>query len=63
MRDLAVAAGLFFVLEGLLYAAAPGAVRWIAREIPSMPDAQLRNFGVIAMMIGVGVVWLAKAFG
>jgi uncharacterized protein YjeT (DUF2065 family) len=63
MRDLAVAAGLFLVLEGLLYAVLPGAVKRIAREVPAIPDHQLRNFGVIAMMIGVGIVWLVKSLG
>jgi len=60
MQELAIAFGLFLVLEGLLYAAFPGGVKRIAREVPNMPDATLRNFGVVAMMIGVGLIWLIR---
>lgn len=63
MSQLAIGFGLFLVLEGLLYAAFPGVVRRVAEEIPKIADSSLRNFGVIAMMIGVAVVWLAKAYG
>jgi uncharacterized protein YjeT (DUF2065 family) len=63
MRDLAVAFGLFLVLEGLVYAGFPGAIKRIARELPGIPDNLLRNFGVIAMMIGVAIVWYFKSRG
>jgi len=60
MSELAIGFGLFLVLEGLLYAAFPGTVRRIAAELPRVPDGTLRNFGVIAMMIGVAIVWLVR---
>jgi uncharacterized protein YjeT (DUF2065 family) len=60
VQDLVVAFGLFLVLEGLVYAGFPGAVKRMARQLPLMPDSTLRNFGVIAMLIGVVVVWLAR---
>ena len=63
MNELAIGFGLFLVLEGLLYAAFPGAVKRIALEVPRLPDTMLRNFGVIAMMIGVAIVWLVKTYG
>lgn len=62
MSELLIGFGLFLVLEGLLYAAFPGGVKRIALEVPKMPDSSLRNFGVIAMMIGVAVVWYAKSY-
>lgn len=61
MADLFVAFGLFLVIEGLAYAAFPGAVKSIARQIPEMSDQSLRNFGVIAMLIGVGIVWWIRS--
>ena len=63
MNELAIGFGLFLVLEGLLYAAFPGGVKRIAMELPNIPDSTLRNFGIIAMMIGVAIVWLVKGTG
>lgn len=60
MDELVIGLGLFLVLEGLLYAAFPGGVKRIAVELPKIPDSTLRNFGIIAMMIGVAVIWLVK---
>jgi uncharacterized protein YjeT (DUF2065 family) len=60
MHELAIGIGLFLVLEGLLYAAFPAAVKRIAREVPEMADGTLRNFGVIAMIVGVGLIWIIK---
>lgn len=60
MSELAIGLGVFLVLEGLLYAAFPAGVKRMAMELPRIPDSTLRNFGVIAMMIGVAVIWLVK---
>ncbi|GIL01012.1 MAG: hypothetical protein BroJett030_09110 [Alphaproteobacteria bacterium] len=63
MNELLIGFGVFLVLEGLLYAAFPAGVKRIALEVPKIPDATLRNFGIIAMMIGVGIVWLVRNQG
>ena len=60
MNELIIAAGLFLVLEGLIYAAFPGGIKRMAEQLPSIPDQTLRVFGIVAMAIGVGIVWLAK---
>lgn len=60
MSELAVGFGIFLVLEGLLYAAFPGGVKRLAVELPKIPESTLRNFGIIAMMIGVAIIWLVK---
>ena len=60
MKELVIGLGLFFVLEGLLYAAFPGGVKRIAAQLPNIPESALRNFGIIAMMIGVVIIWLVK---
>jgi len=60
MKELVIGLGLFLVLEGLLYAAFPGGVKRMAEQVPNIPDSTLRNFGIIAMMIGVVVIWLVK---
>ena len=60
MTELLVAFGLFLVIEGLIYAVFPGGLKRIAQEIPNMPDATLRNFGVAAMVIGVVLIWMVR---
>lgn len=60
MHELIIALGLFLVLEGLIYALFPNGVKKMAEQLPEIPDASLRNFGVIAIALGVLIVWLAK---
>lgn len=60
MDEFFVAVGLFLVFEGLLYALAPGHLKKLAQMLPQIPDQSLRNFGLAAIVIGVGIVWLIK---
>jgi len=60
MQELAIGFGLFLVLEGLVYALFPGGVKRMAAMMPEIPESTLRNFGVIAMAIGVVLIWLIK---
>ncbi len=60
MRDFAAALGLLLVFEGLLYGGFPAFARRLAREAGQAPEGMLRVAGVIAIAIGVGVVWLAR---
>jgi uncharacterized protein len=60
MQEFVIGLGLLLVFEGLLYAAFPGGIKSLARQLPEMPDATLRNFGLIAMIAGVVVIWYVK---
>ena len=60
MGMLFLAIGLVLVVEGLAYALAPSFIRRMAEELPKLGDDQLRIFGVIALAIGVGLVYLAR---
>lgn len=60
MHDLIVAVGLFLVIEGLVYALAPASMKKMASILPQIPDKNLRNIGMIAVVIGVGLVWLIR---
>ena len=60
MSDLVVALGLVLIIEGLLYAAAPGLVRRMALEVPHIAEQTLRIGGVAAIAIGGFVVWLVR---
>ncbi len=63
MRDFIVAIGLVLVIEGFAYAMFPDGIRTMAQHLLKSSSSTLRNFGVIAMMIGVAIVWLARSLG
>jgi len=58
---LIVAVGLVFVIEGLLYALAPGMMRRMMATALSLPPESLRKGGVFAVAFGVALVWLVKS--
>ncbi len=60
MSDLIVAIGLVFVIEGLLYAAFPNAMRKMVEDITKLPDSNLRTIGVLAMIVGLVIVWIIR---
>lgn len=60
MSDLVVALGLVLVLEGLLWALAPGLARRMLESMASSPDRQLATAGWIAVAIGSAIVWLVR---
>lgn len=60
MSDLIVGIGLVFVIEGLLYAAFPNAMRKMVEDITKLPDSNLRTIGLFALVIGVVIVWAVR---
>ena len=62
IHALLQAAGLVFVIEGLVYAVAPSHVKAMLARLGLMGDEQLRLTGAAALAFGVGLVWLAKVF-
>ena len=60
MNDLIVAIGLVFVIEGLIYALFPGAMKSMVLEVAKLPEKNMRRFGVIALCLGVFIVWLIR---
>lgn len=60
MSDFLAAFGLVLVLEGLLYAVSPGLVRRLLEFVGSVPEQTLRTGGLVAAIVGVGIVWLAR---
>ena len=63
MRDLIVALGLVLALEGMLYAAAPGAMKRMIESILDLPESRIRWVGLITAVVGVGIVWFARGNG
>ncbi|PLX36439.1 MAG: DUF2065 domain-containing protein [Hyphomicrobiales bacterium] len=60
MSDLAVAIGLVLAIEGTLYALMPGGLKSMMRQMQSVPDQSLRVAGLIALSLGVLIVWLVR---
>jgi len=60
MQDFLAAIGLVLVVEGLVYGGFPGLAKKLAGEVLSMPENALRIAGLIAIAVGVSVVWLVR---
>ncbi len=60
MTDLLVAFGLVLVLEGVIYGGMPTFAKRLAAEVIAMPEGALRIGGLIAVAVGVGIVWLVR---
>jgi uncharacterized protein YjeT (DUF2065 family) len=60
MDDLAVALGLVLVIEGSLWALAPGLGRKLLAAAAETPDTTLRLTGAVVAAVGVAVVWLTR---
>ncbi|BAV46129.1 hypothetical protein MesoLj113a_37790 [Mesorhizobium sp. 113-1-2] len=60
MQDFFAAIGLVLVIEGLVYGGFPSLARKLAGEVLSMPENALRIAGLVAIAIGVGIVWLVR---
>lgn len=60
MTDLAVAFGLVLVLEGLLWALAPGLARRMLEAATETPDRQLAAAGWLAVAVGALIVWVVR---
>ena len=52
--------GLVLVLEGLLWAVSPGAMKRAAELAVGLADEQLRLWGLAAVAVGVVLVWLVR---
>jgi uncharacterized protein len=60
MIDFFAALGLVFVIEGLLFAAFPGAARRAAASMMTAPDQALRVVGLISAAFGLAIIWLVR---
>lgn len=60
MADLIVALGLVLVIEGLLWAAFPRVGLRMLAQAAQAPEGALRLVGMLALALGVLVVWLAR---
>ena len=60
MVDFLAALGLVFIIEGIIFAAFPGAAKRAMASVLESPDATLRMVGLGSAIIGLVLVWLAR---
>lgn len=58
--DLATALGLVLVIEGVLLALIPDALKRMVAEILVQPPRMLRLGGLVSAVLGLAVVWLVR---
>ncbi len=61
MQDLLTALALVLVIEGVLYAAFPAAMRRTLEAALAAPPSTLRVAGLVAAAVGVALVWLIRS--
>jgi uncharacterized protein YjeT (DUF2065 family) len=60
MRDFATAIALVLVIEGILYALLPEAMKRLAVRATAAPAQSLRIAGLVAACLGVVLVWTLR---
>ena len=60
MSDFVVAIGLVLAIEGLIFAAFPGAAKRLAANALESPENSLRIAGVVSAILGIIIVWLVR---
>ena len=63
MTWVLLAVGLVFAVEGLALALAPSRMEEALQVIAAMGRDRRRMLGLVALAIGVGLVWAARALG
>tara|TARA_Y100001949_G_scaffold47839_1_gene39612 strand:+ start:365 stop:550 length:186 start_codon:yes stop_codon:yes gene_type:complete len=60
MKELIIAFGLFFFIEGILYAIFPSKMKGMLKKLELIKDSQLRTGGLIFAIIGFIIIYYAK---
>lgn len=60
MKLLLVAGGLVLVLEGIPWFLSPQRVRILLADLARLPDGVLRGCGLLAMVLGLILVWAGR---
>jgi uncharacterized protein YjeT (DUF2065 family) len=60
VSDFLTGIAFFLIIEGLVYALAPSVLRRMAQMLPQIPENQLRTSGLVAVALGVVMVWFIR---
>jgi len=58
-----LAIGLVLVIEGLAFALAPSRLEDLLALLAAMSQDRRRMIGLIAVALGVAIIWLARSLG
>jgi len=58
-----LALGLVLIVEGLVYALAPSLIDQMLVALATLPPEARRLLGLLALVIGLALVWAAKTLG
>ena len=61
MRELVIALGLFFFIEGILYALFPATMKSMLKKLELIKNSQLRSGGLIFALIGFIIIYFIKS--
>ena len=61
MKELIIAFGLFFFIEGILYALFPSKMRNMLKKLELIKDSQLRTGGLIFALLGFIIIYYSKS--
>ena len=60
MKEIIIALGLFFFIEGIIYAIFPSKMKNMLKKLEMVKDTQLRTGGLFFAIIGFLIVWYVK---
>ena len=60
MKELIIAFGLFFFIEGILYALFPSKMKNMLKKLELIQENQLRIGGLVFAIIGFVIIYYAK---
>ena len=63
MSIILLALGLVLILEGLAWALAPSIIEQVLEMLRSLPESARRQIGLLAMVGGLMLVWMAFWIG
>jgi uncharacterized protein len=61
MKELIIAFGLFFFIEGMLYAIFPSKMKNMLKKLELVNDSQLRLGGLVFAIIGFIIIYCLKS--
>lgn len=63
MATALLALGLVLVVEGLIWALAPGLVEQLLQTLRALPLGARRQVGLLGAALGLVLIWIARVFG
>lgn len=61
VSDILIGLGVLFVIEGLMFAASPGAMRRAMTSALATPDNILRGVGIGSAVVGLILIWAVRS--